>query len=164
MIKITKNTIGKALLNFKSIITGIELNKSVANVAMGDIIKHFRNEQDPDGKKWPALAEVTKERRRHGKGSASLKMLQDTGQLLQSINISQTTASAAVVSLNKYDAYFGINVAQLQNDGGKGKILEEDGSVTEINVPAREFMGISDLGKMEIEALALIVAKKVAVK
>jgi phage gpG-like protein len=161
MIKIQKNTIDDALHVFEDIITGIELNREIADIALGDILNHFRDEKDSSGMSWPPLAKITIEKRRKGRGSGSPKPLQDTGQLIQSGNIDQTTNKNAIVAFNKYDAYFGINVAELQNDGGKGKILEEDGTIIDIDVPAREFAWISDEAIEEINNLAPIITKEV---
>lgn len=163
MIKITKNTIDDALHIFEDMITGIDLNRSIANIAMRDVDDHFRDEIDSQGRKWPPLSLATVARRRN-KGNDKIKPLQDTEQMLLSLNTNQTTKKEAIVALNKYDAFFGINVAKLQNEGGRGKILEEDGSVTEIYVPAREFMWLSDLAIKEINALSVPISKEVAAK
>jgi len=160
MIRLAKNTATDVLQAFKKEVTGIELNRSIANIMFADISDHFRDETDSAGKKWPPLAKITIEKRRKGGGSGSAKPLRDTGQMFMSLNTEQTNDMEAVVSANKYDAYFGINVAELQNDGGRGKILEADGSVTDIYVPAREFMWISGGAIKEIENLAPIISKK----
>jgi phage gpG-like protein len=164
MIKLVKNTAKDVIHAFEDAITGKELNLSIANIMLRDISDHFRDEKDSSSMRWPPLSQITIEKRRKGPGSGSPKPLIDTGQLFQSLNTEQTNDKEAVVSANKYDAYFGINVAELQNEGGRGKILEEDGTVTEIEVPAREFMWISDEARKEIEALAPIVSKKVMAK
>jgi phage gpG-like protein len=161
MIKIVKNTAKDVIAAFTESLTDkLDLNRSIANIALGDISDHFRDEMDSSGTRWPPLARITIEKRRKGPGSGSPKPLLDTGQLFQSLNIGETNANEAIVSANKYDAYFGINVAELQNEGGRGKILEEDGSVTEINVPPREFMWVSKGAMTEIEALASEIAKE----
>jgi len=160
MIKLVKNTAEDVIKAFQEEITGIELNLSIANVMFRDVSDHFRDEMDSSGSKWPPLARVTIEKRRKGTGSGSPKPLQDTRQMLLSLNTEQTTTKEAAVSVNKYDAYFGKNAAELQNDGGKGKILEENGTVTEIDVPAREFMWVSDGAIKEIEELASVISKE----
>lgn len=161
MIKLVKNTAKDVIRAFTESLTDkIDLNRSIANIALGDISDHFRDEVDSEGMKWPPLAKITIEKRRKGPGSGTAKPLRDTGQLFQSLNIGETNANEAIVSANKYDAYFGINVAELQNEGGRGKILEDDGSITEINVPPREFMHVSKYAIEQIEALASEIAKE----
>lgn len=161
MIKLVNNTAKDVIRAFTESLTDkIDLNRSIANIMLGDISDHFRDEIDSQGMRWPPLAQITIEKRRKGPGSGSPKPLLDTGQLFQSLNTGETNAKEAVVSANKYDAYFGINVAQLQNDGGRGKILEENGRVKDIDVPAREFMHVSKYAMGQIEELALVIAKE----
>lgn len=143
MITITVDTMTAALENVKAAITGQPIMTSIANIALRDIIQHFRERRGPDGQ-WPPLAEITIQKRRNH----SDVPLQDTRQLLQSGHIEATSQNAAVI-FSKFDYRTHTNVAKLMNDGGRGIIIE-DGHRIEIEVPARPFMWLSDEAINEI--------------
>lgn len=85
---------------------------------------NFRNEQSPEKKSWEKLKESTlANRRKEGRGA---KILQDTGQLLQSIH------SKSKATKNTAYAVVGTNLDYAKkHQFGKGKI------------PARPFVGFN---------------------
>lgn len=144
MITITVDTMTAALEKTATAITGQEIMTTIANIALRNIIQHFRDRRGPDGA-WQPLAPITIQKRRNH----SDVPLQDTRQLLQSGHIEVTNLSAAVV-FSKYDYETGTNVAELMNNGGRGVIIE-NGHRIEIEVPAREFMWLDDETLREME-------------
>jgi len=81
-------------------------------VMFQDTMRHFQNEEEPKGK-WKPLKERTLIRRRGGEG----KILQDTGQLRNSIDV-EFTNTKAEVGTNDIRA----NTHQKGRKIGKGKI------------------------------------------
>lgn len=107
--------------------------------AVADSIKaNFRDQQDPDGNDWKELSDVTKERRRQGRGSGSPEILRDTGRLKESI-ASQTGDFAVEIGSDvKY-----ANMMQFGGDKSDYPWLWGD-------IPARPFVGVSDHDRAQI--------------
>lgn len=59
--------------------------RAVGEYMRQQTLQNFEGEHAPDGEKWAPLSEVTKARRRQGKGVSSDRILQDTGALRGSI-------------------------------------------------------------------------------
>lgn len=164
MMKIRKNTIGKALQNTLDEFNGISMYSSIANIGLADVLKHFDEQKDSSGNRWRELSDITKRRRRQGKGSGDPIPLQDTKQMIQSGNIDATTVGNAIVSFIKWDSYFNVNVPQLQNDGGTGYYLNEETGDIEgpFEVPPREFMYLSRNAINDISDFSETIANNIA--
>lgn len=147
MIKITVDTMSPALEEFAKQAHGIGMTTRISHVVLRDTNRHFIDQMGPQGP-WPELSPITIENRR----KKSSTPLRDTGQLYRSAHITPTDDEAAV-SWNKYDYFNHQNVAKLQNDGGRTRVRNRDGTVSEIEVPARPYAWLSDIGRGEIEDL-----------
>ncbi len=84
--------------------------KSIMNFMRSKVIDHFRNEEGSTGK-WQSLSPVTIALRRKGKGTGGPKILQDTGDLLNSIQggtggVSEYTSKYAKVGTTIFYAKF----------------------------------------------------------
>lgn len=110
--------------------------ESIATVAWKDVMEHFRNEEGPDSK-WAPLKPATIAARRKGRGTASDKILQDTGRLRMS-NRWRTLEDEAHI-------YTSIGYAGVHNNDerGTGKL------------PQRKFLWLSDKAKGLINRMIL---------
>ena len=127
--------------------------KKASLIMFADVINHFINEMGPDGR-WQALKESTLENRRN-KMKSSSKILQDSGELKNSISKNSSDAGAEVGTNKIY--------ARIHQDGGtipshyvspvKAKALHWGGSpgffskghmIPDVNIPQRTFVYLSD--------------------
>lgn len=123
-----------------------DLMDSIGEALVSSTLQRFRDEKDPDGKKWKTSARAA------ASGGTTLS---DTGQLQKSIEYAATSNRVMVGSNKEY--------ARIHQLGGtvrpkKGKFLKfrgldgEDVFVKEVTIPARPYLGISDDDREEIVA------------
>jgi len=95
-----------------------------------NIALNFRDEQSPDGQAWQGLSDTTIARRRHGNGSGSDKILNDTGALKNSITHNVNGNSVEVGTNLEYATtqQFGASKGEFGNSAPWG------------DIPARPFM------------------------
>lgn len=149
-IEVVQDTITLFLKEFQTEILPEVIPDTIGHILLADIQDHFQKQESPEGEPWEPLSPITIEKRR----KQSDVPLQDTGQMLGSIHVvSGMPQYQTAVAMSKYDHHFGVNVPELQHEGGTGYILEPDGTVTTIEVPARPFMGASESALREIEAI-----------
>lgn len=100
------------------------------------VSNHFQKQEDANGRKWPPLSEQTKFQRRN-KDKDSIKILQDTGTLMNSLVNGGFRQSAVVDSgANRVEYGTPVQYAAIHEFGGK----TPDGHV----VPKRSFMPTSE--------------------
>lgn len=99
---------------------------------LGSIDRNFRAQGRPTS--WAALSPMTIAMRRSGKGTKSMRILQDTGRLKQSI-----TTDTAMRMKDKYTLGIGTSVpyARIHQYGGKQKLFNTGKMVT---IPKRPFL------------------------
>jgi len=133
MINTTLNTteIERALSNLQRNTNNLhqpldEIGQTIAD----NIALNFRDEQSPDGQPWQGLSDTTIARRRHGSGSGSDKILQDTGVLKNSITHNVSGNSVEVGTNLEYATtqQFGASKGEFGNGAPWG------------DIPARPFM------------------------
>jgi phage virion morphogenesis protein len=90
----------------------------------GSTQQRFEDEEDPEGKPWPDLAESTRARR-----GDDARKLRDRGHLVQSITHTASRFETAVGS-NKVQA----RIHQLGGEAGRG---------LQVEIPARPYLGVS---------------------
>lgn len=108
-----------------------------------DIQDHFKKEEGPTGK-WQNLKQITIDRRRKGDNpEAGFKILQDTGNLRNSLtpNIGSKIirSDSAIISVGGSKKGIVKNYAAAHNFGS-----------IKNNIPQREFMWISESGKQKM--------------
>lgn len=119
--------------------------------------QRFEGEHGPDGKKWHDFAESTKEkmeraakkaattkkgkkRKKPYKARTAPKLLRDQGELYDSLDWTVTPFKQAMVGTNKV---YG-RIHQLGGPTGRGR---------KVMMPARPYLGISEAGWTELEAI-----------
>lgn len=112
------------------------LMRSVASLAESSAVNRFRSQVGPDGKPWKPSIRAQLENK---------DTLRKSGVLLAS-HSSSATDTEAVVSNNR--VYAGIH-----QFGGTIRQFLASGSVREIPMPARPFIGIDDDDRLEITRL-----------
>lgn len=154
MLKITVDeTITPFFEEFGKKVLPFTIPSKIGNILVWDIQDRFRRQVDIEEKPWEPLSGATIERRKK-LGRFSTKILEDTRQMLTSLHVIHNMPPfQTAVAMSKFDYKFNINVPKLQDAGGTGKILEPDGTITTITVPARPFMGASMDALEEIEAI-----------
>ena len=108
---------------------------AASELMLDDVQSNFRDQSDPDGNPWAALAPATVERR----GSAS-PILEVTGDLRKVT--AQPEATRAVVST------LPLVYAAIHNEGGTA------GRGRSVEILARPYLGFSERGTREIVELA----------
>ncbi|MDD2870123.1 phage virion morphogenesis protein [Neomegalonema sp.] len=93
--------------------------------------ERFEDEEDPDGRSWPAHSPATLLRR----GSGARK-LRDKGHLYQSLNWRASRLKAEVGTNRIY-----ARIHQLGGEAGRGRKVE---------IPARPYLGVSAADRKEI--------------
>jgi phage virion morphogenesis protein len=104
----------------------------IGAAGVDDIKLHFVDQQDPDGNAWEPLSDVTKERRRQGRGSGSAEILRDTGLLKESIAYHVGDYAVEIGSDRAY--------ANMMHFGGE----KADYPWLWGDIPARPFVGMSE--------------------
>jgi phage virion morphogenesis protein len=112
---------------------------------LGSIDRNFRSQGRP--KPWAPLSPLTIARRRTGKGTGSMRILQDTGRLKQSI-----TTETAMRMKDKFTLGIGTSVpyARIHQQGGKQKLFNTGKMVT---IPKRPFLLFQDKDKDAINKI-----------
>lgn len=98
----------------------------------------FVRGQDPWGRTWKSLSEVTQTKRRKGSGSGSNKPLRDTGRLMNSI--SHRVTSNDSVDIGSDTVYAGTH--QFGAAKGQYGLMRNGAPIPWGNIPARPFMPI----------------------
>lgn len=105
----------------------IAITRKIAGVLMQDAESAFEQETSPEGKKWAALNERYKQWRYEKKYTGPI--LQRTGMLAMSLSPRFNESQAMVVAHSPYAKYHQLGTSKM---------------------PARPFLGLSDIGKEEI--------------
>lgn len=101
--------------------------KAVGEVVYASVMENFKNESDPGGNKWHALAERTLKVKRHD------HILFETGNLMRSIHIKATNRSVSI----------GTNVEY-------SRAMQFGDAINRI--PARPYLGVKKRDWKEIKA------------
>jgi phage virion morphogenesis protein len=110
--------------------------KGIGQTIVTDADLCFRQESDPWGQQWKALAASTIRRRRKGPSSGRDKILRDTGRLSKSINYRATSKSVTVGTNVIYSA--------IHQYGGKA------GRNRRVTIPRRAFLPIGANGEADL--------------
>ncbi len=100
--------------------------KDIGEVVYNSVIENFRNESDPKGIRWQALAKRTIAARKRKNPGMPIRILHETGALEGSIHIAATNKK---VTIGTDDRYY----ATAMQFGYKPK-----------NIPARPYLGVKD--------------------
>lgn len=115
------------------------LGESIGNIAVDEVIENFETQGSNIGQKWDPL------KKRQG------APLRDTGLLMGSIHSEIHGGNIEVIASRTTDSKNGqVDIAWVHNYGSR------DG-----RIPQREFMGISDGGKQDIEDLVDDIVREV---
>lgn len=139
---VSTSNFDKLLKNLDSLKNGRkELMDGIAYLLGRNTRVRFDNETNPEGEKWKPLSAITLELRR-GKNKSSAKILQDTGRLKSSINTK--------VDYKSLEVSVGTNVeyANIHQKGGTSMFA---GNM--VQIPKREFLGISEIDKKDVNIL-----------
>ena len=105
-----------------------DVNKLIATAGHANVMKHFSDERGPDGK-WKSWSSEYAERM-NAKGKGGNKILQDTGNLRQTVKPGHSDSEAYILADSEYAAAHNFGTSKL---------------------PKREFMFIDDDGFEKIE-------------
>ena len=131
---------------------------SVGMVMFKRTMRHFQQEQSPDGVKWKPLsaARIRQRNKRHKGGR--MKILTDTGELRRSVAYKAFKSRVIFGSVLKYAAIhqFGGTVTVrkegvYKNNYGPGK--PKGGSYSyrwNVNIPARPYLGVTEEDKNKV--------------
>ena len=140
MIKIKLGQLNRSLKKIEKISDKLSKEKRVlytkwSIIGFKDIIQHFKDQLGPKGK-WKKLAPITIKARRN-KDKSSIKILQDTGQMRNSL---RPGIGKKDFKRNRVILFTTIEYAKKHNEGLKG-------------MPKREFMWLSKNAKNQIKKI-----------
>ncbi len=145
-IKIKVEGLSKVKGNLKKKINNLQdltqFFKNVgAYVVRQTINERFGKEQSPDGSKWQVLSQARIKQRRKRHKTGNMKILQDTGNLRQTIE--------KQISIARDHVIIGSNLkyAAIHQFGGTIHFKKKKGSVT---IPARPYLGLNEKDKQHI--------------
>lgn len=107
--------------------------KSIGEEMLPRIIKRFKSEKGPDGKRWTALSPRTIEARLKRYGNSPLTILRMRGHLAGSINYQVTSNQLRIGTGGESKGYAAIH--QFGGKAGRGR---------KTIIPARPYLGFSD--------------------
>lgn len=114
--------------------------KNVGEHLLNSVKDNFEDEIAPDGTRWKALSQATRDLRSKKYGNAPTTILRASGDLMNSINMQASDTDARIGSSLIYAA-----IHQLGGDAGRGH---------KVTIPARPYLGLSSADSEEIIAIA----------
>jgi phage virion morphogenesis protein len=114
--------------------------KNVGEHLLNSVKDNFEAETAPDGTRWKALSQTTRDLRSRKYGNAPITILRASGDLMNSINMQASDTDVRIGSSLVYAA-----IHQFGGDAGRGK---------KVTIPARPYLGLSATDEDEMVAIA----------
>ncbi|HBF31654.1 phage virion morphogenesis protein [Rhizobium sp.] len=114
--------------------------KNVGEHLLNSVKDNFEAETAPDGTRWKALSQATRDLRSKKYGNAPTTILRASGDLMNSINMQASGTDVRIGSSLVYAA-----IHQFGGDAGRGN---------KVNIPARPYLGLSAADEEEVVAIA----------
>ncbi|MVA23614.1 phage virion morphogenesis protein [Agrobacterium vitis] len=114
--------------------------KNVGEHLLNSVKDNFEAEAAPDGNRWQALSQITRDLRSLKYGNAPTTILRASGDLMNSINMQASDTEVRIGSSLIYAA-----IHQFGGDAGRRK---------KVTIPARPYLGLSAADEDELLAIA----------
>ncbi|BCH55281.1 phage virion morphogenesis protein [Agrobacterium vitis] len=114
--------------------------KNVGEHLLNSVKDNFEAEATPDGTRWQALSQTTRDLRSQKYSNAPAAILRASGDLMNSINMQASDTEVRIGSSLIYAA-----IHQFGGDAGRGK---------EVTIPARPYLGLSAADEDEVVTIA----------
>ncbi|MGV2130310.1 phage virion morphogenesis protein [Agrobacterium vitis] len=107
---------------------------------LNSVKDNFENERAPDGSRWTALSQATRDQREKKYGHAPTSILRASGDLMNSIDAESDDCQVRIGSALVYAA-----IHQFGGYAGRGH---------KVSIPARPYLGLSSVDEEEVLAIA----------